>query len=182
MVVVGWQGGRGKRIAFFKHILQNLNIPGYIVSINPSLVDKKREDQMLKALQIAINITPVSLQNAYNENIIPNKYIPVGTTFYALNENTKQAILKFPGVKVDEYPSRIYTAMSRDVQNVMYYECCTRLYSSFNYHGVAGVEKKYDKVLSGEDGGSLVLLNEKGENDRTIIKKQPKNGQEINIK
>ena len=68
---------------------------------------------------------------------------------------------------------------SSEIKNTVYPECCTRMYSSFNYHGANGSEYAYDAVLSGFDGGELSIVDEKGETVRTIIQKSPKNGRDV---
>jgi len=67
------------------------------------------------------------------------------------------------------------------IANTTYSECCSRIYSSSNYHGVTGIEKQYDKQLSGYNGGTLSLVDKRGKLIRTLITRQPKNGEDITI-
>ena len=67
------------------------------------------------------------------------------------------------------------------IMNTMFKEADTRIYSSTNYYGIAGIEKEYDNQLSGRNGGKIVLRDRNGENIRTIVEKKEKNGKDIVI-
>ncbi len=157
---------------------------GYLISVNPSKIDLKREQEMLSFLQDISGIKAVCLQNVYLENIIPNTFVPLFTTQIPLSNKQLEELKTFPGVRVADYPSRIYYGNKLSqflVKNTLFDEECTRIYSSTNYRGVAGVEKKYDSVLYGYDGGWAKIIDRNGNSIRTIFAKQPKNGQDINL-
>lgn len=171
-------GKRGAIISMSGQILAK-DYESYLVSVNPEKIDLKRENEMLKFLSLIGDVKAPHLQNAYLENSMPGTYVPLVSLFYPLDEKTKEKLLSFPGVKITPYPSRIYDGIDRlTIKNVLYKECCTRIYSK-NYHGVAGLEKEYDSLLSGSDGGAILIKDIEGNTVKTILKRQPKIGQDV---
>lgn len=153
---------------------------GYLISVNPEKIDLKREQTMLKFISVLGDVEAPYLQNAYLENSLPDSYVPLVTLFYSLETKTKSKLLSFPGLKISPYESRIYEGINQlGIKNTFYTECCTRIYSSYSYHGVDGLEKTYDAELSGYDGGEIVIKDKNGKVIRTILKKEAKNGQDI---
>jgi hypothetical protein len=158
---------------------------GYLVSLNPRLMDGTQEKNMLDTMTKLSYLSKTSLQDAYLENPRANTFVPLFTTTKALPETTLATLLSFKGVKVEKYPTRTYSNLDpRSIMNTVYNECCTRIYSSYNYHGnkkLPGPELTFDKTLAGFDGGSLVIRNKDGEVIRTIIDKDKKDGEDITI-
>jgi cell division protein FtsI/penicillin-binding protein 2 len=153
------------------------DITTMLISINPSKIDTKREPQMLKLLN-NLSQTTVYLQNAYLENPLPNTYIPITTIFVLMNPKQQNELNSYPGLQTTPYASRLYSGM---IKNTEYDEHDTKIYSSSDYHGISGFEKQYDSKLSGYNGGTLSLTNAKGTIIRTLISRQPKDGQDIII-
>lgn len=171
-------GKRGAIISMSGEILAQ-DYESYLVSVNPEKIDLKKENEMLKFISLIGDVKAPHLQNAYLENSLPGTYIPLVSLFNPLDEKTKARLLSFPGVKIDPYPSRIYNGIDRlTISNTLYKECCTRIYSN-NYHGVAGLEGEYDSLLSGSDGGSILIKDRKGNIVKTILKRQAKIGQDV---
>lgn len=153
---------------------------GYLVSVNPEKIDLKREQEMLKFIGAIGDVEAPYLQNAYLENSLPGRYVPLVTPFVRLKEPVKIKLLSFPGVKVAPYRSRIYNELSPlSIKNTLYTECCSKIYSSYNYHGVEGLEKNYDLLLSGYDGGSITINDKNGNIIKTVLEKEAKNGQDV---
>lgn len=157
---------------------------GYLISINPQLIDTKKEQSMLSLIGSLAYITPVKLQNTYLENPIPGDYVPIATTFTEISDIQKQSLLAFKGLKLSDYPTRSYDALKLSplsIKNLFYDECCSRIYSSFNYHGVLGPEKEFDDKLSGYNGGEIDIIDKNEKLIRTVVKKQAKNGQDVRL-
>ncbi len=152
---------------------------GYLISVNPEQIDLKKEPEMLDLISSIGDVKAPHLQNAYLENSLPGTYVPLASLFYPLDSETKTKLLSFPGVRITPYPSRIVNGINPlSLQNSLYDECCTRIYSK-NYHGITGLEKKHDLLLSGNDGGSIVIKDIKGSIIRTVVKKEVKTGQDV---
>lgn len=161
---------------------------GYLVSINPSKMDPTLEQKMLADIYEFTNVrigkrgegAKEAMHNAYTENIIPGSVVPLTTNFTDMTDKEIGILKAYPGLILEEYPVRVYYTYDSDVlQNNTYEECCTKIYSSYSYHGVKGIEKEKDGVLSGESGGTLYLRDKNGNNIRTLIDKEPKNGRDI---
>lgn len=152
---------------------------GYLVSVNPQKIDLKRENEMLELISLLGDVKAPHLQNAYLENSLPGVYVPLISLFYPLDDKNKAKLLSFPGVKVTSYQSRIYKDLDPlTIRNTLYEECCTRIYSK-NYHGIEGLERKYEELLSGSDGGSIVIKDKAGNVIRTVLKREAKIGQDV---
>lgn len=156
---------------------------GYIIYVNPEKIDTDREQEMLQFISLLTYQKAVHLQNAYLENTLPGTKVALGTTFVPISEKIRGKLSSYKGVSFNTYPSRINIIDNpQNIENTFYSECCTRIYSSYNYHGVSGLEQKYDTILSGYDGGSLLLLNQKDELVKIIIEKKSKHGEDIVVK
>lgn len=154
----------------------------YLISVNPEEIDSSKEQEMLKTISILVGIVPVRLQNAYLDNNIPKSYVPLATIFRNISKEQKNNLLNFHGLKITPYYSRLYDFPEIDqlsIENTSYDECCTRIYSSYNYHGVKGVEKSSDAILSGFNGGKIVILNKDKKIIKTVVDKKFKNGQDV---
>jgi len=148
-----------------------------LISVNPDKIDTKREQQMLKLIN-KVTLPTVYLQNAYLENPLPDTYAPIATTFVLSDQKEQNLLNSYPGIQTTPHESRIYSGM---IRNTEYDEYDTKIYSSSNYHGVSGIEKKYDKELSAYNGGALLMTDENRKTIRTLISRQPKNGKNIVI-
>lgn len=155
---------------------------GFLISVIPDMIDRSREQEMLGVFQKFSGQKAVHLQNAYLENSLPSEEVPVFTNFSDLLTVDQQLLASFPGVSFEPTVVRLYSNYPSDtIANTAYTECCSRIYSSWSYHGALGFEKQYDKVLSGYDGGSLLLIDKTGKTVQTIIQKEPKNGQDVSV-
>lgn len=161
---------------------------GYLISIDPSKIDLSRENEMLLAISQVTNyklthIDGAVIHNTYTENPISGITYPIATNFYQMTNAQIKQLQSFPGVIITPHEVRLYDSLifSLTIGNTAYTECCTRIYSPYSYHGVKGIEQKYDRTLSGANGGSLVMKNIQGDIVRTIIKKSPVNGHDIKI-
>lgn len=154
---------------------------GYLILVNPEQIDTKKEEKMLMLLGEISHSKPVHLQNAYLENALPGKSIPIATNFILLSDELKEELASYPGLSMTDHPVRVYKGFINPttIRNLFYEECCTRIYSVYNYHGVSGLEKDYDSVLWGESGGSIVIKTKDGDLVRTIIRKGKKDGEDI---
>lgn len=173
-------GKRGSILTSDGKILAEDKI-GSLISINPGKIDVKKEQEMLKMLEkYNFNRGGVELQNAYLENPIPGEYISILTPNIVLTTEEKRKILTYPGIVLSDYPTRVYNGLDpKIIKNTEFNECCTRIYSSYSYHGIRGVENDYDKVLAGYSGGEITIKDKTGKIIRSVIKKNPKDGKDI---
>lgn len=155
---------------------------GYLIKIRPDKINRQKENQMLNDIGMLSSTKPVHIQNAYLENALSYTYTPIATVYSSLTDKEKQRLLSYSGVKLVPYSSRAYTSLSAlSIKNTLYDECCTRIYSSYNYHGISGPEKQYDDLLAGYDGGEILIKNQKGKVTRVILKKEAKMGNDVEV-
>lgn len=172
----------GKRGTIFDHTGRILvqDKSGYLVLVNPEKINLKKEQEMLKFMQSYKYKISDYFQNEYLENTLPNTYVPLFTFFKPITDIEKNRLLSYAGVRLIDYPARVYIDMDPfSIKNVFYEECCTRIYSSYNYHGVKDFEKEYNSILAGYSGGAIVLKNPNGELVRIVLDKKTKNGENI---
>ena len=159
----------------------------FLIKINSDKIDTKREQEMLKFLGNITFQQGVALQNAYLENALPNTYVPVATTYVTLSPEQMTQLNSYPGILLENRNSRLYTTLGlfqyslSTVKNTEFPERNTNIYSSTDYHGNKGVEKQYDKQLSGYSGGALILTDKNKNPIKTLINRQPKNGKDISL-
>ena len=153
----------------------------YIVLLNPNLLDGKRENEMIKLIESYGYNGDIAIHNAYTENVLMGSDVPLMTFHTAIKDEERVNLLSFPGIKIMEYPSRIYNGNIefKDIQNTFYDECCTRIYSSYNYHGVKGIERDNDNILWGYSGGRILMKDPFGTIIRVIFEKDKKDGQDV---
>lgn len=175
-------GKRGSIISFSGKILAQ-DYESYLVSVNPEKIDLKKESEMLNFISLIGGVKAPHLQNAYLENSLPGIYTSLVSLFYPLDQETKVKLLSFPGIKIIPYQSRIYNGIDRlIIANTLYKECCTRIYSSYNYHGIKGFEEEFDKALWGYSGGKILMKDKKGAIIRIVFAKDKKDGEDIILK
>lgn len=157
---------------------------GYLILVNPDKLNLSQETEMLEFIEKLSAVVPVRLQNTYLENTLSNTFVPLVTTYRDLTIVEKEKIATFKGISLIQYPSRLYKSSNlkfSDLVNTFYPECCSRIYSSYNYHGLSGLEKKYDDILSGYSGGKIQIIDKNEKVIKTIVNKEFKNGQDVNI-
>lgn len=175
------QGNRGRILDSKGKVLVE-DATGYLITINPEEFDLQKENSMLSFLSRIGYVKDAHLQNAYLENSLPGYYVSLFTLSTDLTGDLEQKLLSLKGIRIVPRKSRIYRTLAidpLDIANILYEECCTRVYSSYSYHGVKGVEEQYDKKLSGWDGGSIIIKDKKGNIIRDVLNKSKKDGQDI---
>jgi hypothetical protein len=153
---------------------------GNIIMVNPGEIDRGNEEKMLEFLSKISGQEKVRLQAEYLDNAMKGDYVPVSTIFVNLTDEEKLLLKGTKGIRLEEYPNRIsYDNIGGKLENAFYYECCSRIYSRYNYVGISGLEKVYEDILRGEDGGKIILADKFGEEKRILLEKNRKMGQDI---
>lgn len=181
-VVTTLENGRRGRIESSIGEVLASDEDGFLISLDPEKIDTKKEEEMLKFMSNLSGVLPVRLQNAYLENSVSGEFVPLVTLFNDISESNKSKLLSYKGVKLSSHEARLYNSKdlnSTSIINTFYSECCTRIYSSYNYEGISGPEKKYNSILRGYDGGRIEIKDKNGQVIRTSLEKQAKNGQDV---
>lgn len=155
----------------------------YLVLFNPEKMNPEKEREMLKFLEGYGYKGDMSLQNAYLENVLPETYVPLMTFYVKISDKERNKLLSYPGIRLVPYPSRIYEGRINfeGLQNTLYDECCTRIYSSHNYRGIKDLEKEYDNILWGYSGGEISMKDDEGRLIRVILEKNKKDGEDVRL-
>lgn len=164
------------------NLLQVEDTTGYLILVNPEKIDTTRENEMLQTISRVSYQKAVHLQNAYLENALPGTFVPLATTFIPLTPEDKDLLLSYPGVLLQEFPSRIYYVLDPlSIGNLTYDEPMTRIYSTTLYQGINGIEKTHNNHLQGKSGGKLILKDKNGKIVRILIDASAKNGHDITL-
>ncbi|MBI2405417.1 glycosyltransferase family 39 protein [Candidatus Gottesmanbacteria bacterium] len=147
---------------------------GFMVSITPKDVDQSKEDAMLASLATAFHNHPISasIHHRYVGNTLPDVSIAIGVL--------AQPITRHPGMSFAPHIVRI-ASESGKVDNTLYKECCSLLYSTTNYNGVTGLENQYNDQLKGKNGGNLVIKDNEGKVMRIILDIPKQDGNDVSL-
>jgi hypothetical protein len=172
-------GSRGTIYDSEKNVLVQ-DTDGYLISIDPSKIDKNGEEKMLDYMEKVTKLSRPAIHNNYTQNPITGIIYPIATTFAPITEPEIEKLETFPGVIVEYHQARIYYSLDQEmIENTIDLKCCTRIYSPYSYHGVEGIESEKDAELAGYNGGTLVMKDENGKIVRTLIDRKPKNGKDV---
>lgn len=161
------------------------DFPSYMLWITPNKVNPATENAVNRDLEFLFDrkIPAVSIHNRYVENRQPDWPVPIGVIPHPIDEATKQKLLANPAISLTAHFGRIDSDKAIPdigrVTNTVFKECCSLLYSAANYHGTEGPEAQYDTILSGQNGGKLILLDENGQVKRMLIKKTKSKGLDL---
>ena len=153
----------------------------YLILVNPEKINTKKEEEMARLIGSFTGLNWLDLQNEYLENSLPGEDVLLATAFYPLSEEEREKLISYPGVSTRPYISRVYydSLQPTDLENSLFEERGSKIYSATSYTGKKGMEAIYEKTLKGENGGKLWLADEKGNLIRMILEKQEKNGEDV---
>jgi hypothetical protein len=158
-----------------------------LISIVPNDVDPKVEDRMLAAIETLFkkNVTAVAFHQRYVGNALPNLPIAIAILGEPIPEETRLALLSFPGLHLTSALGRFQGTSAilnvGFVVNTQFRECCSSLYSTTSYDGFEGIEKNYNDRLKGYHGGTLVLYEGNDSVVRTLIKQEKQDGKNVDL-
>ena len=154
------------------------DIPGFMIWITPKLIDQSREQRMLKSLETLFGGLPrfsaVGFYHRYSVNSQPDWPVPIGVLPASVS-------VDFPGMTLTPTTDRYETPQVGLVNNRSYTECCSFLYSTTTYDGISGLEQTYNGTLKGQNGGTLDILDKKGNIIRTLIRREKKDGEDVSL-
>lgn len=171
------QAKRGSIVAGDGAILAQ-DIPSFLVSVIPENIDSKQEEAMLKFLERELDqrVAAIGLYRRYRENSLPDRPVPLGVIMKHVDNKTYNTLLAFPGIRLTP---RVGRTTIGTVGNTHFFECCSFLYNTTAYDGTSGLEQKYNDILKGENGGTLVIKDESGNVIRTLINNEKRDGKTV---
>ncbi|KHD35447.1 Pbp [Clostridium acetobutylicum] len=142
--------------------------------------------QIADILQVDVNSISKKLSASY---VQPDMFISIAKL--STDDTDKMSnLLKIPGIMITKTPARVYPLKEKAamltgyVQNISADELKklkTKGYSRDNVIGKAGLEKIYEKQLKATDGAEIYIDNNYDKKIKTIAKKAPKNGKDVNL-
>lgn len=175
---------RGSIISSDKKALAE-DAPGVMVWVTPGRINKIKETELLTLLETVFNgkLIKVALHQRIVGNSLPDKAVAIGvvprkpTDPEVVKLSTFDGITFTPAVTRITYKSDIVEIGA--VQNSLYAECCTWLYSSTTYDGTSGIEKIKNQTLKGINGGTLLLKDAAGNIVKTYIDVEKIDGNDV---
>ena len=163
------------------------DFPSAMIWVTPGLVDKTREEELLKLLWNLFdhNIAHIAFHQRIVGNTQSDIPIPLGVIYTPLTDELKKELLSFPGLTLTPHlgrrykPSNIVTV--GEVENKQYFECCSWLYTTTTYDGIDGIEKERNSELKGYNGGALVIKDAQGNIVRTILDLPRRDGRDAQL-
>jgi hypothetical protein len=159
--------------------------PSYLVSIIPKSVNYAHENDMLIFLQNIFDgkIKGVGIHQKYAANTQPDFAVPIGVIPKTLSSEELTELKQYPGIKLTPQMGRKDIGNNNDVtgqvMNTLFAECCSLLYNATSYSGTNGLEKKYDAILKGENGGTLTINDDHDSVTRIILNNVMRDGQDV---
>jgi predicted membrane-bound dolichyl-phosphate-mannose-protein mannosyltransferase len=159
------------------------DVPGFMIWVTPKLVDTTKEQAMLQYLETIFGGLPrfsaVNFYHRYSVNSQPDRPVPIGVL--PLTQPIQSGLLSYPGISLTPATGRYETAKSGLVGNTHFTECCSYLYTTTTYDGISGLEKTYNEKLKGQNGGSLVIINNTGQIMKTLIENNKIDGENVSL-
>ncbi len=175
---------RGSIIASDKSILAS-DIPSFMIWITPKRIVPAEEKALLLHLENLFErkILAVYFHQRLYGNALSELPVPMGVIPKVLTKEEKDKLVAYHGVLLSPHAGRhaVISDFTKigSVANSQFFECCSYLYTTTNYDGVDGVEKDKNETLKGENGGTLQLVDVKGNVISTLINRIKKNGSDV---
>lgn len=164
------------------------DIPSVLVSVIPEKIDSKQEEVMLKFLEREFDqrVAAIGLYRRYMQNSLPDRPVPLGVFMKRPDDAAYTTLSSFPGIRLTPWFGRMKKGDPPDttigsVTNTQFSECCSLLYNTTAYDGITGLEKEYNDVLKGENGGNLVIKDQNGAITKTLINKEKRDGKTVRL-
>lgn len=159
--------------------------PGALVWVTPGKILPSQEDALLSLLETAFDgkIPKVAIHQRIFGNTLSDRAVPVGVIPKPKADPLATSLSRFSAVTFTDAYTRLYHPNNivelGTLSNTAFSECCTALYSTTNYDGVTGVEKKKNAELKGVNGGTLTLIHSNGEVVRTYLNATARDGNTV---
>ena len=163
------------------------DIEGFMVWVTPGKIDKTKEDSLLSLLETTLDgrQPKVAIHQRIVGNTLSDAPIPIGVIPHPKTDPNIIGLSAYAGVTFTDAFARITHPNNLikigDVQNTVYSECCSVLYTTTNYDGVTGLEKAKNEILKGINGGTLILKDSQGHTIQTFLEKTKHDGQNVQL-
>lgn len=161
------------------------DVPGYLISIIPGLIENQKESDMLISLENAFNKTLPKefIHNRYVTNTLTNRPKSIGVLPDTVTPEQIKQLSQYPAVLLTPRYARSYFPDTKSatglVRNMLFEETTSLLYSTTSYDGISGLELKYNQILKGKNGGSISIYDAQNNLVRTILSVQKLDGSDV---
>ena len=163
---------------------------GYVESVGlvPGWMDEETKNTDIARVAELLGMTEESVNKKLNASYVKaDTFVELGT-ISKQNQMTIYSLNQIQGVKIKDVSSRVYPlgekaahltgyvqkASAKDIENNADYDESSLI-------GKTGLEQVYEDRLKGKDGYEVSLVDENGENKRTIIKTEKEDGEDIKL-
>ncbi len=161
------------------------DVPGVLVWVTPGKMLASEEDALLSLLETVFDgkLPKVAIHQRLFGNSLSDRPIPVGVIPHPKADPNVVSLSRFSGVTFTDAFTRLYhpndVVELGTLSNTAFSECCSALYSTTNYDGSTGVEKKKNAELKGINGGALMLTDHEGTLVRTYLSAIRRDGKTV---
>lgn len=156
------------------------------IGIWPGKLEPGSKKKLAEATGIPADVIEEKLDASWVEG---DSFVPVKT--YAIDQKSDyESLLDIPGVRMKETAARTYpydeaaahlTGFIADISAEELKKRKEDGYDETDQIGQRGLEALFENRLRGEDGGEIFTIDEDGERLETIAKKEPENGETIQL-
>jgi len=156
------------------------------VGIHPSKFENEKAAK-ITAMATALDISESYIEEQLAANTNPDHFVPIVSVLQSDSEKLNK-LSTIEGVIINNKNSRVYTGGEAFGNIIGYVGAITseelesykdKGYLQTSLLGKAGLEKVYEDILRGQDGGEIYI--ERGEEKISIAKTEAKNGQDIKL-
>ena len=156
------------------------------VGIVPDKIGSSKDDN-IKQISKLLNVPQDTINKELGASWVKG-YMFVPITEIPEGDSREADLLKIPGVKINKTPARIYPLKESAAHLIGYIGPVTKDdidkgegYSDGDIIGKAGLEYVFEKRLRAQNGGEIYIVNENGNKEADIAKKEPKDGETIKL-
>ena len=180
------QGKRGSLLDRNGKILAEQGIISKVGIVPGKLGENK--DANIQKIANLLNVTVDTINSFLSSSWVKeDSFVPVKRIS---NDNIKEQLLKIPGVMIDSETDRVYPYKDVASHITGYISSITaeelefmrnKGYTSSSVIGKTGLEKEYEERLKGTDGVRIYILDDQGNNVKTVAETFAQDGENIKL-
>ena len=163
---------------------------GYIASVGlvPGWMNEETKNQDIAKVAELLGLTVDNINKKMNASYVKSNTFVELATISKEKQTTLIGLGEIDGVKIKDISSRVYPlgekaahltgyvqkANAKDLEN-------NKTYDENSLVGRAGLESVYEEKLRGKDGYEITIVNENGDNKKTILKTEKEDGENIKL-
>lgn len=163
---------------------------GYIASVGlvPGWMNEETKTQDIAKVAELLGITVENINKKMSASYVKSDTFVELATISKEKQTTLIGLGEIKGVKIKDVASRVYPLGEKAAHITGYVQKANakdleknKTYDENSLVGRAGLESVYEERLRGKDGYEIEIVNEKGENKKTILKTEKEDGENIKL-